>query len=85
MGTYPCSLVGVWLMNLNKVGTHGSLSPHNDPIRASNQVPIVTIDNGSHELYLLPTLEHWGVIVRPLQSCSMICDGCSTILNSTRW
>jgi len=37
-----------------------ALSPRNDPIRSSNQVPIVIIDNGSRESYLLATLEHSG-------------------------
>jgi len=38
-----------------------ALSPHNDLIRSSNLVPIVTIDNGNRELYLLATLEYSGV------------------------
>jgi len=66
-----------------------ALSPHNDPIRSSNQVPKVImtkviIDKGNHELYLLATLEHSGVIVLPNRSCHTICDRCSAILNSVR-
>jgi hypothetical protein len=53
MGTYPYLLVGVCLVILNIVGADGSLSPHNDPIRSSNHVPIVIIDNGNRESYNL--------------------------------
>jgi len=42
-----------------------ALSPHNDPIRSSNQVPIVIIDNGSRESYLLATLELSGLLYFP--------------------
>jgi hypothetical protein len=42
-----------------------ALSPHNDPIRSSNQVPSVIIDNGNCELYLLSTLEHSGLLYFP--------------------
>jgi len=59
-----------------------ALSPHNDPIRSSDQVPKVIIDNGNRESYLLATLEHSRVIVLPIRSCHTICDRCSTILNS---
>jgi len=45
-----------------------ALSPHNDPIQSSNQVPSVIIDNGNCELYLLATLEYSGVTIRPIQS-----------------
>jgi len=61
MGTYPYSLVAICLMKLNRVGADGFLSSYNDPIRSSTQVPIVLIDNGSRESYLLATLEHSGV------------------------
>jgi len=56
-----------------------ALSPHNDPIRSSDQVIIAS---GNRELYLVATLEHSRVIVLPIQSCHTICDRCSTILNS---
>jgi len=39
-----------------------ALSPHNDPIRSSNQV--ITA-NGNRELYLLATLEHLGLLYFP--------------------
>jgi len=35
-----------------------ALSPHNDLIRSSNQVPKLIIDNGNRESYLLATSEH---------------------------
>jgi len=62
-----------------------ALCPHNGPMRSSNHVPIVIIDNGSRESYLLATLEHLGVIVLPIRSCPTIRDRRSTILNSARW
>jgi len=39
-----------------------ALSPHNDPIRWSDQVIIA---NGNCELYLLATLEHLGLLYFP--------------------
>jgi len=42
-----------------------AITPHNDPIRSSNQVPTVIIDNGSCESYLLATLEHSGLLYFP--------------------
>jgi len=45
-----------------------ALSPHNDPIRSSNQVIKVIIDNGNRELYLLATLKYSGVIILPFYS-----------------
>jgi len=42
-----------------------ALSPHNDPIRSSNHVPSVIIDNGNRELYLLATLEPSGILYFP--------------------
>jgi len=42
-----------------------ALSPHNDPIRSFNQVPIVIIDNGSRESYVLATLEPSGLLYFP--------------------
>jgi len=59
-------------MKLNKLAWMAP-SPHNDPIRSSNQVPKVIIDKviidkGNHELYLLATLKHSGVIILPIQS-----------------
>jgi hypothetical protein len=53
------------LMKLNRVGADGFLSSHNYPIRSSNQVPIVMIDNGSRESYLLATVEHSGLLYFP--------------------
>jgi hypothetical protein len=40
--------------------------PYNDPIRSSNQVPKVRIDNGNCESYLLATLEPSGLLYFPL-------------------
>jgi hypothetical protein len=42
-----------------------ALSPHNDLIRSSNQVPKLIIDNSSSELYLLATLEPPGLLYFP--------------------
>jgi len=39
-----------------------ALSPHNNPIRSSDQV--ITA-NGNRELYLLATLEHLGLLYFP--------------------
>jgi hypothetical protein len=39
-----------------------ALSPHNNPIRSSNQVIIA---NGNSELYLLASLEHLGLLYFP--------------------
>jgi len=38
-----------------------ALSHHNDLIRSSDPVPMVIIDDGDRELYLLATLEYSGV------------------------
>jgi len=42
-----------------------ALTAHNDPIRSSNQVPKVIIDNGNCESYLLATLEYSGLLYFP--------------------
>jgi len=42
-----------------------ALSPHNDPIRSSDQMTKVIVVNGNRELYLLATLEHLGLFYFP--------------------
>jgi len=59
-------------MKLNRVVADGFLSSHNNPIGSSYQVPIVIIDNGNRELYLLATLEYSGVIILPLPSSPIL-------------
>jgi hypothetical protein len=60
------------------------ISPHNDPIRLSDQVPQLIIDISTPESDLLATLDHSKDIVLPIQRCHMFCDRCSTILNMYR-
>jgi hypothetical protein len=55
-------------MKWSRGGEDGSLSPQNGPIRSSNQVRMVTIDNGNWKLYLLATLEHLGLLYFPLKA-----------------
>jgi len=73
-------IVGSWLRWL-------SLSPNNNQILASNQVPILSVHNGNCELYPLPTLNYAGDYRFPNQRCGTICDGCciSWTLSLARW
>jgi len=48
-----------------------ALIPYNDPIRSSNQVPKVLIDNGNRKLYLLATLEHSGLLYFPFGAATL--------------
>jgi len=74
-GTYPYSLVGVCLMKLNRVGADGSLSSQRSDsvvqsgVKGDNWprwwLTKVIFDKGNHELYLLVTLEHSGLLYFP--------------------
>ena len=45
-------------MGLNIVGADSFLSFHNNPIQLSNHMPMLIIDPGSCEWFLLVTLAH---------------------------
>jgi len=62
-----------------------AVSPEKYPIRSSNQVPKMIIENGNCKIHLLATSEHSVVIIVHILSWVTICKCCSTFLNCVRW